>query len=60
MRYEGVSAVATGNKIMSTPNQHKDTEKERMRTKVNTQAELKHRLFSCFNYWGKGTDSLQT
>ena len=48
MRYEGVSAVATGNKIMSTPNQHKDTEKDRMRTKVNTQAELKHRLFSCF------------
>lgn len=31
-------------------------EKDRTRTEVITQPELKHRLFNCLDYWGRGTD----
>lgn len=31
-------------------------EKDRTRTEVITQPELKHQLFNCLDYWGKGTD----
>lgn len=31
-------------------------EKDKTRTEVITQPELKHWLFNCLDYWGKGTD----
>lgn len=54
-----MSATAIGNKIMKTCNWQKATEKGQNKAEVITQPELKHRLFNCTGYWGKGIDIFQ-
>jgi len=56
---EGMSATATENKITKICNRQKAMEKWQNKAEVIIQPELKHRLFNCMGYWGKGINIFQ-
>ena len=54
-----MSATATENKITKICNRQKAMEKWQNKAEVIIQPELKHRLFNCMGYWGKGINIFQ-